>query len=128
MIVFNHDPVLSYLLEHGDIHQSSPYMPTDARDISINTGDCLVIAKTYSGALGPEATNRLYKTIDPSHLRRADRTELNPDDYYLYKSRIAHEPFPSHYLVLEFSTATDSIQVPDWYALSILHPENRPTE
>jgi hypothetical protein len=117
--VFTHDPVLGYLVEEAGIKLSSPYVPTDAIDLSLRENDCVLIVRTYRGVLPPKLNARFMNPLSPEDFRSTQTLNLGYDRFHARKAWIASEPFPDYYITISTYEALHSVTLPGWYNLTV---------
>ncbi len=117
-VVFNHDPVLAYLLEQKGIAQSSPYAsgPQPAV-VEISPGDCVAVVETYRGIIAADRLGKAYASIESAGLQHSQSQDFDPDRYQSIKARLGHEAFPSFYAHLDLLRAPRRISINGWAAL-----------
>lgn len=114
IVVLNHDPVLSYLLDRAGIPESSPYEELPKPTVDVGNGECLAIVKTFHGVIPPTALARMYGAAHLDELRRIDVRDIGPDPYFKIKGRLLHDSVPATYLHLEEFQANTPLSLPDW--------------
>lgn len=117
VFVLNHDVVLSYLLNALNIQQSSPYKKANPaiKELQFVSGSCLVVVKTYRANSTQKRIDDLYQSTKHASLELRKSADIGMDRYYLAKSAIGHEKFPSYYLHLDLYKTKNDITIPDWY-------------
>jgi hypothetical protein len=122
-VVFNHDPVLSYLLEQKGIAQSSPYHSgAGLVAVELSPGDCVAVVKTYRGIIPPDRLAKAYASIESAGLQHYASQNFNPDPYHSAKARLGHDAFPLFYAQLELLRAPRQTLIDSWSALGSRDP------
>jgi len=116
MRVFNHDAVLTFLLEQAKIPQSSPYQRYSEDKVGLGPGTCVALVKTYRASFARHVVQEFYAEIENLHLIGLDQADIGPDPYYRQKSLIGHEPFPAHYGTLQLFRVREATSVENWRA------------
>lgn len=114
MVVFNHDPVMSYLLDDSDIMQSSPYERNTRKAVSLADGDCVTVVKTFHGVIPKTTLERMYALTESIQPRPAKAADIGRDRYFEIKTRLMHDPFPPWYIRMEMFRADRELSLPDW--------------
>jgi hypothetical protein len=117
--VFTHDPVLGYLVEKSGGRLSSPYVPTDAAQLSLSENDCVLIVHTYRGVLPPKLYARFMTPLSPEHFRGQQILNLGYDRFHGIKAWIGKEQFPDYYITISPYQVLHSVTLPDWYNLTV---------
>jgi hypothetical protein len=101
LVVVNHDPVLSYLLQEAQITQSSPYSFVKRKYANLETGDCIIAVKTYRGVVPLATIQQLDAPLSSDAAVPLKVHDIGPDPYHDVKQWIAHDVFPTHYAHVE---------------------------
>ena len=117
--VFTHDPVLGYLVQASGGRLSSPYVLTDAAELSLNKNDCVLVVRTYRGVLPPKLYARFMNPLNTEDFRGTQTLNLGYDRFHAIKARIGNEPFPAYYITISTYEALHSVTLPDWYNLTV---------
>jgi hypothetical protein len=125
IVVFNHDPVLSYLLDRDGIAQSSPYEATTRPRITVSLGECVVLAKTFHGAIAPPTVAQMYSVVQSDALQPLESRDIGPDRYFAIKGKLMHDAFPPFYIGIELFKANRDATFTDWSALATPEGEAR---
>jgi hypothetical protein len=112
-VVFNHDVVLSYLLDSEGIRQSTPFIGSES-GIKVTQGMCVLVAKSFRGIFSREVIDGFYGITGRDELQLAETANLSPDPYAAIKGRISHDEFPSHLLKLELYRVTRDATLDGW--------------
>lgn len=116
--VFNHDPVLTYLVDLAGLPQSSPYETTARPRITISRGECVVLARTFHGAIAPPTVAAMYLLVTPGRVPLLESRDISPDRYFATKGRLMHEQLPPFYLHLDLFRADRDITLTGWSTLA----------
>jgi len=116
--VLTHDPVLAYLVEEVGGRVSSPYVPSDATDLSLREKDCVLVVHTSRGVLPPKLYARFMSPLSPEDYRETQTVHLGYDRFHTRKAWIGNETFPGYYITIVAYEALHRAAAPDWYHLS----------
>lgn len=116
--VFNHDPVMTYLVEVAGLPQSSPYETTARPRLTVPQNECVVMVQTFHGAIALPTANAMYSLVRDSKLALLQSSDIGPDRYFALKGRWMHEQLPPFYLHLELFRADSAISLQGWSTLA----------
>jgi hypothetical protein len=125
IVVLNHDPVLSYLLDQARITQSSPYERAIKPTVRLAQGECAAVIKTYRGVIPEMAIAAMYAVTDDNALRLVESRDVDPDRYFAIKGRLAHDSLPPVYVHLDLYRASRDMLLPDWSAFATAEGASR---
>jgi hypothetical protein len=114
LVVFNHDPVMSYLLDRAGIAQSSPYEETTHPAVQVSRGECLAIVETYRGVIPSTVIGRMYGTVRLDTDQRLESRDIGYDRSFVIKGRLLHDSLPAVQIRLELWRARRDVSLPDW--------------
>lgn len=118
IVTFNHDPVLTYLLERRGMAQSSPYFSAiQPPTIPIRAGDCVAVVRTYHGIIPADRLERAYRAIGQEKWVRLVSLDIDPDRYHAVKAWLSHDSFPSFYVHVDVLKASEPRSLTSWSGL-----------
>lgn len=113
LVVFNHDVVLSDMLQHENIAQSSPYLMDAPAKIRLPARACYVVVKTYHGPYERGAVEAFYRSVEGLGAV-IDRRDISPDPDYKAKGLVGHESFYPYYVHLDLHQVERASVLPAW--------------
>ncbi len=116
--VFNHDPVMTYLVDVAGLPQSSPYETTARPQLNIARGECVVVVRTFHGAIERSTVDAMYSLVTGGRWSLLDSSDIGPDRYFTLKGKLMHEQLPPFYLHLDMFRADSDIALQGWSTLA----------
>jgi len=123
--VFNHDPVLTYMVDVAGLRQSSPYETTARPQITLSPGECVVLARTFHGVIALPTAEAMYGLVTPGKLPLLESSDIGPDRYFAMKGRLMHDQVPPFYLHLDLFRADRDITLTGWSMLATSEGDTR---
>ena len=117
--VFTHDPVLTYLVVQAGGRVSSPYVQSDATEISVHEMDCVLVIDTYRGVLPPKLYAQFINPLSSERLRNTQTLNLGYDRFHAIKTWLGNETFPEYYITIKAYEALRDVSILDWYHLTV---------
>lgn len=117
LVVFNHDIVLAYLLDHAGVSQSSPYKSGGAaqdEQLKLSAGDCVVSAKTNRANLNAQVLSSHYADMNNAGLQEADAKRFSEDRNAGVKTWLTKETYPAYLISLQLYKVISPVVVPAW--------------
>jgi hypothetical protein len=101
LIVFDHDPVMTYLLDEANIQVSSPYSGRSYFS-EMKKGDCVVQVKSNPGLFTREILEKFNEVEMLDKLNVVGREQIGRDRFYRLKRSESGVPFDEYYLDITF--------------------------
>jgi hypothetical protein len=114
LVVFSHDPVMTYMLDKAAIPQSSPYELTARPTVQIRRGGFFAVVHTYRGVIPTSATTRMYAMTQLDGIHRLAMQDIGPDRYAGIKGRVLKDTLPPFYIHMELFETNRDVLLPDW--------------
>jgi hypothetical protein len=112
LIVFDHDPVMTYLLEERNISVSSPFSRLRiSTDMKI--GDCVIQIKSNPGNFSEGELKQIDDATASDKLRFVGRRQFGKDPFHKFKHSEAGLPFSEYYLDILVFSVTDNWHGPE---------------
>jgi hypothetical protein len=112
--VLNHDPVMTYLVEHAGLVQSSPYQEGRVSSPTIGPNECVAVVKTYHGVIPSRDIDTMYAQVAGDEWTRVMAVDIGVDRNAALKGRVGHEVFPHAYIHLDVLRASRPTALPNW--------------
>lgn len=121
--VFEHDVVLTYLIEQSHIPHSSPFSDAQDPTVALRAGDCVAVVKTYRSVFSAGAVAAFYRGLDIPELKPQRAAMISEDPNAAAKSWLGKEPFPKFMIEMhEYNVAAD-VSVPGWTLPVVTEPD-----
>jgi hypothetical protein len=116
-VVFDHDTVLTYLVEQSGIAQSSPFgSPVAGGVVAFQPGDCLIRVASFQSPLQKEASGlHAYNEPEPAEFTRViSQVSIGHDRFAWIKNKLFHQGVPEIPLVVSTFEVTKPYTKADW--------------
>lgn len=118
VIIFTHDPTLSYHMQHSSIPSTGVY----ATNINLglkNTYQCVFVLKTFVGSVPPERYEKMFEEVNRLKFRNKSITQLQQDFFYDYKVKIDNR-YPQYAItILKFTDVKNANLLSSWLPKNI---------
>lgn len=112
IVAFDHDPVMTYLLETAKIPVSSPFS-RQGISTDMQNGDCVIQIKSNPGNFSGEELETIDDATAFGMLHLLDHRQIGRDSFYRFKHSEEGRPFNEYYLDIVVFSVTDSWHGPE---------------
>lgn len=89
ILVFTHDPLLTYVLEKKNYYVVSPYGQQNSKVYESKSNyKCTVIAKTFAGSLEDSKIKKMYTAFERTSDKIEEKILIGFDPYYSFKKKL----------------------------------------
>lgn len=99
LIIFVHDPTLSYYFEKNNFNIISPYKNNNS-DIELNTSNTVVLIKTFRGSIDKEKYDNMMRSFENTNNYNIETFNLGYDKFSLIKKHV-YDYYPEYSLIIK---------------------------